>query len=115
MFWNRTKIKKDMIPMIRPTSKVALKQQCLLAANGDIEKAEKIYNFMIKDLEELPMFDAPQLTTMQQAKDMISQGWGWLNENQDNIANWVGIIKSVLNKGGNTGGAPTSPIPPING
>jgi hypothetical protein len=51
---------------------------------------------------------------MQQAKDMISQGWGWLNENQDNIANWVGIIKNVLNKGGNSGGAPTSPIPPIN-
>jgi hypothetical protein len=114
MFWNRTKIKKDMIPMIRPTSKVALKQQCLLAANGDIEKAEKIYNFMIKDMEDLPMFDVPQPTTMQQAKEMISQGWGWLNENQDNIANWVGIIKSVLNKGGNSGGAPTSPIPPIN-
>lgn len=110
--WNRIKIKKDMIPMINPTSKVALKQQCLLMANGDIEKAEKIYAFLIKDMENLPMFDIPQPTKMQQAKDIIAQSWNWINDNQDNISNWIGIIKSLFSK--NQGGTPNTPIPPIN-
>ena len=48
MFW-KNKINKGMIPNLRPTSKAALKQQCLLIANGDIDKAIKLYDFMIKN------------------------------------------------------------------
>lgn len=112
MFKRKTKIKKDMIPMINPTSKVALKQQCLIIANGDIEKADKIYAYMIKDMEDLPMFDAPVASKLQQTKEAMLQGWHWINENQENIGNWIGIIKSMFNKGG--GGTPNVPIPPIN-
>ena len=46
------------------------------------------------------------------AKDIISQSWNWINENQDNISNWIGIIKSLFSK--NQGGTPNAPIPPIN-
>ena len=102
-----------MIPMIRPTSKVALKQQCLLATNGDVEKASKLYEFMIKDMEDLPTLDVIPPTRMEQAKDMFSQGFAWLNENQENIFNWVGMIRSLFSKGGG-GTPPANPIPPIN-
>ena len=43
--------------MIIPTSKVALKTSCLRACGNDIEKAEKLYDFFVKDLQEIPDFD----------------------------------------------------------
>lgn len=113
MFWNGTKIKKEMIQHLRPTSKAALKQQCLLIANGDIDKAIKLYDFMIKDMEDLPMFDVPPPTTLQQVKDGAMGTMAWLNENKNDILDWVGIIRGMFSKGGGTpqGGAP---LPPIN-
>ena len=63
-------------------------------------------------MEDLPMFYIPQPTKMQQAKDIISQSWTWINDNQDNINTWIGIIKSLFSK--NQGGTPNTPIPPIN-
>ena len=44
---------------IRPTSKIALKISCLQACGNDLEKAERLYDFVAKDME-LPDFDAPQ-------------------------------------------------------
>ena len=34
-----------MIRAINPTSKASLKMQCLLVSNGDIDKAERLYDF----------------------------------------------------------------------
>jgi hypothetical protein len=114
MFWNRNKIKKDMIRAINPTSKASLKMQCLLVSNGDIEKAEKLYDFMAKDMPDLPMFDPVPPTTMQQIKDGAANTMNWLKENKDDIMDWVGFLRGMFAKGGNepTGGAP---LPPING
>ena len=104
-----------MIHNLRPTSKAALKQQCLLISKGDLEQASKLYDFMIKDMEELPMFDVAPPTTMQQLKDGAVQTFSWINENQDTIINWVGLIKDLFGKGGGTPSAPASQaIPPIN-
>ena len=116
MFFRRNKIKKDMIQNIRPTSKAALKMQCLYSCGGDIDKAAKLYEFMIKDMENLPMFDVQPPTTMQQIKDGAVQTFAWLNDNQETIMNWVGIIKQMFNKGGGATPTPTAsaPIPPIN-
>lgn len=102
-----------MIQHLRPTSKAALKQQCLLIANGDIDKAIKLYDFMIKDMEDLPMFDVPPPTTLQQVKDGAMGTMAWLNQNKNDILDWVGIIRGMFSKGGGTpqGGAP---LPPIN-
>ena len=117
MFFKRNKIRKDMIQNIRPTSKVALKMSCLYTCNGDVDKAEKLYKFLCDGLDDLPTFDVQQPTTMQQIKDGAVQTFQWLNQNQDTIMNWVGIIKQIFNKGGG-GAAPmptaSAPIPPIN-
>ena len=104
-----------MIRAIQPTSKASLKMQCLLVCNGDIEKAERLYDFMSKGLEDLPTFDNIPPTTMQQIKDGAVNTFTWLNENQEQVMNWVGIIKNMFGKGGGGNVPPTStPLPPIN-
>ena len=117
MFWStKNKIKKEMIRAINPTSKASLKMQCLLVSNGDIDKAERLYDFMAKDMPDLPMFDPVQPTTLQQVKQTAADTFGWINENQDTIMNWVGMIRGMFSKGAPPAGTPPqAPLPPING
>lgn len=119
MFWNRKlKIKTEMIQAIRPTSKATLKMQCLMVCNGDVEKAKQLYDFYIEDMKELPLFDAPVPTTLQQVKETAAQTFNWLNENQDQLLNWAGLFRQIFSKSGQaaTQGATqaVTPIPPIN-
>lgn len=92
-------------------SKASLKQQCLLISEGDIDKATKLYDFYIKDMEDLPTFDPIQPTTMQQVKETASSTFQWVKENKDDIMDWVGFFRGMFSKGGSEGG---TPIPPIN-
>lgn len=110
--FHKNRIKKEMLQHLRPTSKASLKQQCLLLSNGDIDKAERLYDFMTKDMPDLPMYDPIQPTTMQQVKQTAVETFGWINENQETIMNWVGIIRNLFGKGGTP---PQAPLPPING
>lgn len=112
MMFHKNRIKKEMLQHLRPTSKASLKQQCLLLSNGDIDKAERLYDFMAKDMPDLPMYDPVQPTTMQQVKQTAVETFGWINENQETIMNWVGIIRNLFGKGGTP---PQAPLPPING
>ena len=103
-----------MIPRLNPTSKASLKQQCLLLANGDMEKAERLYTFMIKDMEDIPSIDPVPPTTMQQFKDGALNTMAWLKENKNDIIDWVGFIQGMVGKGGG-GTMPNGPaLPPIN-
>lgn len=106
-----------MMQHIIPTSKVSLKMSCLHACNGDLDKAERLYAYLSEGIEDLPTFDPIQPTTMQQARTMISDGFTWVNENQETILNWVSFFKDMFGKGGNGGGVPptTNAIPSING
>lgn len=114
--FNRVKIKKDMIPNIRPTSKAALKVQCLYTCNGDVDKASALYDYLIKDLDDLPVLDAPQQTTFEQIKQGAAQTFKWINENQDTLMNWAGMLRDIFGKKGTSNIVPPSsnPIPPIN-
>ena len=49
MFWRKKKYNMEMLKMIKPTSKVALKMQTLMIAKGNVEEAEKMYEFLSKD------------------------------------------------------------------
>ena len=116
MFFRKNKIDKKMIPHLIPTSKVSLKMSCLHSCNGDIEKAEKLYQYLSEGLDDLPTFDPIKPTTMQQAQSMLSSGFTWVKENQDTIVNWVSFFRDMFGKGGGSGSVPpaTSAIPPIN-
>ena len=121
LFKRRFKIDKEMIPRLYPTSKVGLKQMCLLSANGDLEKAQKLYDYMIKDLDELPMFDPVQPTAVQQVKQGVNETFSFVKENQNEIMTVIELVKGLFSKGGGTPAAGASaipahvsPIPPIN-
>lgn len=98
--WNRDKYDKEILQRMIPTSKAALKIQCLQAAKFDVTEAERLYDFMIKDMEELPIFEPQRQSAVAQAKDLLVDGFKWVNDNQEQIFNWVGFVKSLFNKGG---------------
>ena len=103
----------DMIGMIKPTSKAALKQQCLFLSNLDVDKAEKMYDFLIKDMEEIPAVEPASRSFMQNFGDQANGVVGWLRENKDIIGQGADFIRGLIasRKGG---AAPASPLPNIN-
>lgn len=96
--------------MIKPTSKSALKQQCLYMARMDVEKAEKMYDFLIRDMEELPAIDPAQKSFIENMGGQVSGVFQWIRENQDMLSQGLEMVKSIIAK---RKGVP--PLPPING
>ena len=105
MIWNRHKLSPEMIRMINPTSKAALKNQCLLIAQGDLQRAKEIYDYYIEGLEDLPAFDPVPPTWMDNAKDTANGIIGWLQNNGGSIAEGVNYIRGLLGKGATAGEA----------
>lgn len=115
-----------MIQMIRPTSKSSLKTQCLLIANGDIEKAERLYDFYAKDMPDMPLYDAPVPTWVDNTKDTLNSFFSFLGEHKDGLSQGYEMIRMIFNsRGANLpplGGAvedaansvAETPLPPIN-
>ena len=99
--------------MIKPTSKAALKAQCLYLCNLNVEKAEKMYDFLIKDMEEIPAMEPESQSFIQNFGKQATGFMSWLRENQDMLGQGVDFIKGIMasRKGG---AAPVTPLPPIN-
>lgn len=105
---------KINLSMIQPTSKVALKMSCLASANGDLDKAEKLYDFFAKDMPDLPDFEPQMPTKFQQARDAVGSAMNWFKENREDIAQAWGFIQQL--RGGAPIGAdavPPAGVPPI--
>lgn len=96
--------------MIDPSSKLSLKVSCLATAKGDIDYAQKLYDFFASDIDSMPDFNAPKPSTFQQIKDGAGQVFGWVKENKDDIMQAVGYIRALRG-----GVEPTAPveIPPL--
>lgn len=94
--------------MIIPTSKVSLKTSCLRACANDIEKAEKLYDFFVKDLKEIPDFDPVPPTLFEQAKGTLGDLFGWVENNQDRLIGAYQLIQQFRG-----GGAAPIPQPPV--
>lgn len=102
------------VNMIVPTSKMALKASCIRACGNDIDRAEKLYDFFMKDIESIPDFDVVPPTTLQQIKSVAGDIFGWVDQNQDKLVGAFNLIQSL--RGGTTIGAAAGPpagIPPI--
>lgn len=103
----------DLIGMIKPTSKAALKQQCLFLSNLDVEKAERMYAFLIKDMEDIPAVEPASRSFMQNFGDQANGVVGWLRENKDMLGEGVDFIRGlVASRKGAT--PPAAPLPNIN-
>ena len=100
--------------MVVTTSKMTLKASCIRACNGDIEKAERLYDFFAKDIANLPDFDTPVPSTFDQIKGMAEDIFGWVDKNQDKIVGAYNFIQNM--RGGTTIVTPSAPpagVPPI--
>jgi hypothetical protein len=94
-FTNRKK-RLEMIQGIRPTSRATLKLQCLFCCKGDIDEANKLYDYFAKDMPELPDYDPVQPTWMDNTKDVANGILGWFKENKDTIAQGYELIRGVV-------------------
>ncbi len=102
--------------MIKPTSKASLKQTCLFLANLDVDKAEKMYNFLIKDMETIPDVEPASKPFMQNFGEQASGVMNWLRDNQDMIGQGVDFVRGIIaSRKGGAPAPPTAPLPPING
>jgi len=82
------------------SSKAALKKHCILAYGGNIQKASEAYEFLTKDMENLPDVDPVQPTTMEQMKDMANGIVGWVGQNQGTIIDTVNTVRGLFSKMG---------------
>lgn len=114
-----------MIQMIKPTSKASLKTTCLLMANGDIDKAERLYDFYAKDMPDMPLYDAPIPTWVDNTKDTLNGLFSFFGEHKDGLSQGYSILRSLLNARGvnlpsleedveETAEAVETTLPPIN-
>lgn len=105
---------KINMAMIQATSKMSLKMSSLAAANGDIDQADKLYDYLTKDIAELPDFDQPKPTAMQQFKQSAEELFGWFHSHGDDLAKGWNLIQSIRNGGAiPMPEAPPANIPPI--
>ena len=102
---------REKLSMIRPTSKSALKRECLYLCNLNVEKAEKMYDFLIKDMQGVPDVEPEAKTFIQNFGEQANGVFGWLRENKDMLEDGVNFIKGIVSR---KGSAPATPLPPIN-
>lgn len=93
---------------INTSSKLSLKMTCLAISEGDLEKAERMYDYFSKDME-LPDVDPVMPSTFDQVKDAIGTFFGFLKDNRDDVAQALNVIQNL--RAGNPVTTPT-PIPP---
>lgn len=101
--------------MIVPTSKMALKASCIRACGGDIDKAEKLYDFYVKDIESIPDFDVRPPSAFEQIKGMAGDVFGWIEQNQDKLVGVYNFIQTARGGApiGVAAGTPPAGVPPI--
>lgn len=111
----------DMVSsnFIKPTSKMALKQQCIILAKGDLEESKKLYDFLIQDLQDIPDIDPIPMTWMDNFGNNISKIFEWGRQNQDVLSQAYEFIQGIT-KGRNpqvpidSNTQQSTDLPPIN-
>ena len=104
----------NMISAIQPTSKTAMKMQCLLICKGDVKQAKELYDFYVEDLKDMPDFDAVPPTWMENAKTNALGIFNWVKENKDDIAQGVEFVRSIVAKNCGVQAPIANTLPPIN-
>lgn len=96
MFNSRTTFDASKIV---PTSKIALKLSCLRACDNDIERSEKLYDYMMKDLKDIPDCEPTLPSGIQRFKTSADDIIGWVSEHKDLIQQGIGLIQGLRSKG----------------
>lgn len=83
------------LSLIQTTSKDALKKSALFVCNGDLDEAEKLYNYFAKDIQDMPAYDPPSEGGFEQVKRNALGLFEWVDNNQDKLLNYVALFKSL--------------------
>ena len=100
MLFRSYKIRPEMVKMINPTSKASLKTSCLLMADCDIDKADRLYDYFTKDMPEIPPYDAPTPSMMDNVKSNINSILSLFSQHKDSLSQGYDVIRSLLNARG---------------
>ena len=98
--------------MIKPTSKAALKRECLYLCNLNVDKAEKMYDFLVKGMDGIPDVEPEARSFLQNFGEQANGVFGWLRENKDMLGEGVDFIRGIISR--KNGPAAPTPLPPIN-
>lgn len=115
MFNSKKKQQKliEKVNTLKPTSKYALKQQCLMLCNLKVKESEEMYDFLIKDMKDsIPDVEPAQRSFVQNFGDSANGVLEWFRENQDILSQGLNFIKSLIK--GKSDNAVVTPLPPIN-
>lgn len=102
---------REAIAMIKPTSKAALKGQCLYLCNLNVDKAEKMYDFLVKDMQGIPDVEPESKSFIANLGEQANGVIGWLRDNQDMLGQGVKVVQNII---ASRKGVPSAPLPPIN-
>lgn len=102
----------DLVSMIKPTSKASLKQTCLFLTNFDVKKAAEMYEFLIKDMEDIPAVEAASKNFMQNFEEQANGVFEWMRKNEDVLKRGLAIFQNIAAR--RKGGTAVEPLPPIN-
>jgi hypothetical protein len=105
----------EALAMMKPTSKAQLKQQCLYLSRLDVDKAERMYDFLVKDMQGIPDIEPEQRSFMDNFGERANGIVGWLRDNQDMIGQGMDFLRSIISKRKGPAVPPGNPLPPING
>lgn len=89
----------EFIQHFVPTSKAQLLQVAMFMNNGDMKKAQEMFDFYNKNLN-LPDFDPVPPTFFQQAKDTAGGLMAWIRENKDELAEGYQVISTLIQNRG---------------
>ena len=95
---------------IIPTSKLSLKLSCLDACNYDMERADKLYEYMTRDLKNLPDTEPTMPSGIQRFKMGADDIIGWVDEHKDLIQQGIAFIQGLRGK---TASVIPNGVPPI--
>lgn len=94
IFKSKNKIDIQAMANIVPTSKFDLKMQCIAIARGNVDEAEKLYNFLAGDIQ-IPDVTPPAPSIMQQIKDTAGGLFNFVKENQGDFVQAYNFIQSM--------------------
>lgn len=67
----------------------------MVMAKGDVKQANEFYDFMIKDMDDLPMFDPKEPTAIDNAKGAVTGFFDFLRENRDGITQVYDFVRGI--------------------
>lgn len=97
----------EAISMIKPTSKASLKQTCLFLSNLDVDKATKMYEFLVKDMD-IPDIEPASRTFVENFGMQADGVLEWFRKNQDVIGKGLNFVRGIAES------RKSAPLPPIN-